>query len=117
MREFLNKFSHKNRKISRETAEEWFRIFKHLIDIAYTSLGERAFRAGRTLNPAIYEAVMLGLHHRWKSGLTCEKKDIMQLYAMLLENEDFKDTYLVFSTSEEHVEKRKIIAIKTFSRD
>jgi len=117
MREYLNKFSRKNRQISSEKAEEWFRIFERLIDIVYESLGERAFRPERTLNPAIYEAVMVGLHYRLESGRICEERIIRKLYDILLEDDKFRETYLAFSTSEKHVKNRKDIALKVFSRD
>ncbi len=117
MREHLNKFSRKNRRISSEKSEEWFQTFESLINMIYNSLGERAFRIGKTLNPAIYEAVMLGLHCRLESERICDEKTIRELYDALLEDNDFRETYLVFSTSEEHVEKRKDIARRVFSRD
>ena len=117
MREFLNKFSRKNRRISSEKSEEWFQTFKQLIDIAHKSLGDRAFRPERTLNPAIYEAVMMGLYQRSKSGRACDEETVRLFYDELLGNTCFRETYMVFSTSEEHVERRKNIALEIFSRE
>ena len=117
MREFLNKFSRQNRGISTEEANEWFQTFENLIDIVHKSLGARAFRPERTLNPAVYEAVMLGLHYRLTSGQACDEETLKAAYENLLGSRLFKGTYLVFSTSEEHVEKRKEIAIEIFSGD
>ncbi len=64
MSEFLNKFSGRNKNPPRLFLEEAAHIFRTTIDSVHGALGSSAFRPVRSLNAAVFDAVMVGLARR-----------------------------------------------------
>jgi Protein of unknown function DUF262 len=68
MREFLDEFLDDNRELDKISKSQLTDEFKRTISTARSSLGEKAFRVGASLNAAIFDAVMVGIAVRMKKG-------------------------------------------------
>ena len=115
MRDFLNTFSRKRRHISDEEADRMFCLFKRTIVAARNVLGKQAFKPGRNLNAAVYDAVMMGLACRLRTEPAPDADSVRECYRALLDNEDFKTAYSRSTANEDSVRTRQELAIQAFS--
>ena len=61
MKGFLNKYMNENRFIDNDNRIKHERIFEQSISVARAALGNRAFRPVRTMNAAVFDAIMVAI--------------------------------------------------------
>jgi hypothetical protein len=106
MNEFLNSFMARNRDPNRERRAEFESVFETTVRTAYEALGDRAFRPERSLNAAVYDAVMVGLARRLSGPSAPDPEKIRGAYEKLLENEEFQAAFRRVTSDEENVKTR-----------
>lgn len=115
MREFFNKYMGKNRHLKFQSKTKLEYIFTRTIEIIYDCLGNEAFKPKKSLNAAVFDAVMVGVARRLKKGEIHDLKTLKEKYEYLLNNEDFIDaTSRGGTASEDKVRDRIILAINAF---
>ena len=117
MKEFLNRFSHKNRKLSDERYRTMFCLFENTINAVGNALGEKAFRPTKNLNAAVFEAVMVGLARRLGSEEANDlaEDEVKIIYSNLVEDKDFLEACSQHSSDEKNVRKRQELATLAFA--
>ena len=115
MKEFLNKFSRKHREMSDETSHDMHRLFEDTISLIRDALGEKAFRSGRNLNAAVYEAVMVGLARRLRDGPALDPESVRESYEELFANAEFKSACEQATADESNVRARQALVTRAFA--
>ncbi len=115
MKEFLNRYMGANRKLERQSTEALRKVFSDTIKFAVETLGEKAFKPERTLNAAVFDAIMVGLAKRLSVGSINDLAAIKRKYEGLLKNTDFADAYERSTSNEEKVKLRIKLAIQAFA--
>ena len=117
MREFLNRFSHKNRKLSDEQYRAMFGLFENTVNTVGNALGEKAFRPIKNLNAAVFEAVMIGLARRLETENASDPVEdaIKRIYNELVKNQEFLEACSQHSSDEKNIRKRQDLAIRAFA--
>lgn len=115
MNGFLNKFSSLMNKVSNDELDELSNLFKATIDKVNSALGSRAFRIIRALNAAAFDAVMVGLAKRLKSGPEPSDQDVASAYDTLVANDEFRQACESATADEENVRKRLALASHAFA--
>jgi uncharacterized protein with ParB-like and HNH nuclease domain len=110
IKEFLNKFMASNRHLGKIKPEEFIQKFQTTIDIINKTLGKEAFRPERTLNVAVYDAVMVALARRLEKGEMQDLNKFRECYFELLKNEKFKSTVQTATSDATVVTERLSIA-------
>jgi hypothetical protein len=106
MNEFLNNFMARKRNLAKEERAEITSTFEATVGAAYEALGDRAFRPERSLNAAVYDAVMVGLARRLREPTAPDPEKIRTAYGTLLENEEFQAAFRKATSDEENVKTR-----------
>ena len=117
MKEFLNKFTKRNRRKSESTLVEFEGIFTETVTTVYETLGKRAFRLETVLNAAVFDSVMVGLARRI-TDKTQEKVNVellRQEYEKLLQRTDYLQAVTQATANERSVENRLKIATEVFA--
>jgi hypothetical protein len=114
MKEFLNKFSQKNRKASNDFLAQARKVFTSAIDVACESLGKEAFRPTRSINAAVLDSVMVGLARRIESNSNLDKTRVKRAYDELLANEKYIELISQSTSDEKNVSERFRIATDKF---
>lgn len=112
MKDFLNKFSHKNRRASKETIEEFRSVFKSTISFVHSALGTAAFRPDVGLNAAVFDAVMYGVAKNRKDGKLTRADGLVEKYFQLLGDEQFFQSYKISTADETQVQTRLAKAVE-----
>jgi hypothetical protein len=74
MKDFLNRFMAKNRRLKLHTKDKIETVFKRSIHLVKDCLGKSAFKPKRALNAAVFDAVMVGIARRLeRSEPTCDE--------------------------------------------
>jgi hypothetical protein len=115
MRRFLDSFLDDNAQLDKKKADTFKKLFKDAIDIARDAIGEDAFRPEKQLNTAVFDAVMVGLSERLRSKPLPDKGRIGKAYAQLVQDDDFRSSYLKATADEEQVRNRIELAIEAFA--
>ena len=115
MKDFLNRFSRKHRRISDREADEMFHSFERTIVTAREALGPTAFKPERNLNAAVYDAVMVGLARRLRDESTPDRGSLNESYRKLLDDEEFKTAYRQATANEDSVRRRQALATRAFA--
>ena len=115
MTEFLNSFMSSRKHLSEKDKEVFNNAFDNTIGLVHDAIGSKAFRPERPLNAAVYDAVMVGLAKRFKSGPSPQRAAIKHRYAKLLENSDFQAAFQRSTSDEESVRKRIQLAKEVFA--
>lgn len=118
MKEFLDRFSHKNRKLSDERCKTMLCLFENTINAVGNALGEKkAFRPSKNLNAAVFEAVMVGLARRMeaKEASDLAEDAVKRIYIELVENQEFLEACSQHSSDEKNVRKRQELAMQAFA--
>ncbi len=118
MKEFLDRFSHKNRKLSDERYETMLCLFENTINTVGNAVGEKkAFRPSKNLNAAVFEAVMVGVARRMeaKEASDLTKDAVKKAYLELVKNGEFLDACSQHSSDEKNVRKRQRLARRAFA--
>lgn len=114
MAKFLNDFSAEMNKAPKEFLEMLEETFIRTVSLANESLNGRAFRPARSLNAAVFDAVMTGLADRLGLGSKPTTEAVAQAYDALLENKDFEKAWIRATADEENVKIRLQLARKAF---
>lgn len=115
MKEFLNQFMGANRNFQKYSKETLSTVFATTIKTAYESIGNRAFKPEKTLNAAVFDAVMVGLAKRLSVTAISDYGSVKKKYESLLGDEAFVNAYERSTSNEEKVNQRITLAIKAFS--
>lgn len=114
MRNFLNKFSQAKRKSSSDFLSECEAIFKDMIDTAWKSLGNRAFKPDRIINAAVFDSIGVGLAYRLREGSIESLDSIKLVHDALLRDEAYLAATSATTASEASVKTRMFKAIDAF---
>ena len=114
MSSFLNDFSSKMNLESAGELQHLEEIFIKTITLVASSLGTRAFRPVRTLNAAVFDAVMSGLASRLERNPMPSNQAVSDIYDTLLRNTAFKKGWERATADEETVKLRLNLAIDAF---
>jgi len=85
MKSFLNEFMKVNRKLGDGVASEMTNQFDKTIERAHAALGGRAFRPQRSMNVAVFDALMVAILERPDA----DSEAIRTAYSNLIKNEEF----------------------------
>lgn len=116
MKEFLNKFMARHRKLQRLSGEELADTFTTTINIVNEALGRGAFRPKAGTNAAVLDSVMVGLATRLRRGPIADTNAVAGAYLRLLNNEQYVTAYSRATADEERVEQRMDLAISAFAQ-
>jgi hypothetical protein len=117
MRDFLNEFTADLSDINNKELDRFKATFSSAIDACWKAKGKDAFRPIRSLNAAVFEAVMLGVAARLKQdGNVANIPDIKSSYDQLLNNKDFLRACERATADEETVKLRRNLSVAAFKR-
>src|SRR5262249_57315384 len=80
MRVFLNRFMEKNTNIDEMRSDEYSQRFNNTIQYVSETLERRAFRAERSLNTAVFDAVMVGVAGWFRKGRVHDSNGFLAAY-------------------------------------
>jgi hypothetical protein len=115
MAAFLNDFMSTHRNLVKKSAAEFSAAFTSAIDVVHDSIGTRAFRLVRSLNAAVFDAVMYGIAKRLQNGPIKDANAIQRAYDSLIKDQDFLDAVERSTADERQVEKRLKAAKDAFA--
>lgn len=117
MGEFMNKYAAVNRNVNIVKLAMLGSIFCETINVFVESLHILPFRITKTFNVAVYDSCMVGLSSRIsnkeKGAIDFTKVSIA--YNDLLQNKDYLEKVSRSTADDAFVEKRMLLAIKSFS--
>lgn len=111
---FLNKFMSSNRDLKLYPAEKLISLFKNTISIFAATLGNRAFRIGKPFNAAAFDATMVGIAERLKTGIQIDEAAFISAYDQLINTSDFVDKTKGGTSDDKVVGDRITMAIESF---
>ncbi len=116
MDKFLNGFSDRMNKADPDTLAALEKLFSGTVKLANEALDGRAFRPQRSLNAAVYDAVMVGIAERLKTSPENPPAaaQISAAYDALLQQPDFKRAWERATADEENVKTRMSLAVGAF---
>ncbi len=117
MKGFLNAYMASNRRLERQSAEELETIFERTVSILSEAIGPRVFRPQRSLNAAVFDAIMVGVARRLSGRDTITStRSLETAYRKLLEKGDFQAASQRATADEESVRLRLELATKAFAK-
>jgi hypothetical protein len=114
MKGFLNAFMGRNRHLTLHSESQLTEAFVGTIQLVHDSIGTQAFKPKRTLNAAVFDAVMVGLAGRLKRGRIHDFAALKRNYELLLKNEVFSAATEKSTADEESVRVRLRYATEAF---
>ena len=115
MKDFLNFFMGSNRDLGQISGDEMRDKFIDTIRTVSSFFQTRPFRPQRTLNAAVFDAVMVGLAKRLDDGPLAKPEALNDAYLQLVSDEDFKSATETGTTQEANVRTRIECAIGAFA--
>lgn len=115
MKEFLNRFMSRNRQLSPERMMELSDHFTRSIQSVFSALGNRAFRPAKTLNAAVFDAIMIGVNRRLDRGPITDFQRLRETYEELLASPDFRLAYTRATADADSVNRRLTLATQAFA--
>jgi len=115
MKEFLNDYMGKNRKLNADSKETLSCAFSRAIEAINGTIGEMAFRPKGSVNAAVFDSVMVGVSNRLDKGEIREKEKVRERYDALLINPEFVQATTKSTADEENVKKRIELATTAFA--
>jgi len=115
MKEFLNNFMGSNRDISPERQCEMEKRFVDVIKTVRRAIGPSAFRPQKSLNAAVFDAVMIGLAKRLETGAITDIDMIKTRYFDLIKDSNFLLSSTKATADKESVISRIRMAITAFN--
>lgn len=115
LKSFLNEFMAKNRHLEIHSQSQLEAAFVPAIEIVHATLGGEAFRPSRTLNAAVFDAVMVGLATRLVREPITDIGQVVGQYRQLLSNRRFIDATETGTAHPDSVATRMSLAIEAFS--
>lgn len=116
MKQFLNNYMGTNRHLKLQSADQIRQTFVNTIEIVDEYLGNKAFKPKRSLNTAIFDAVMVGIARKLKQGEIETYKALREQYQALLANNDFIAATTTATANERNVNSRIALATDAFSK-
>lgn len=114
MKEFLNRFASEHRMLEKSTAKEFKRVFSDAVKVIHDAIGDRAFKTKTAVNAALFDAVMVGIARRLKSGPIANFDKLKSRYDKLLEDEEFRTSISANTTDDANVKERLAKATAAF---
>lgn len=114
MKDFLNGYMGRRCNIDESHSRLLDGIFRRTCEVVDAAL-QSPFRPERTLNAAIYDAVMVGIAQRLSMGSIGEHDQIGDIYANLLLESEFTDSTTTGTSQSANVKKRISMAINAFA--
>lgn len=118
MKSFLNSFMAKQRHLTMISGAEMSETFTRTIKVVHDCFflrSERPFRPERSLNAAIFDAVMIGLARRLVQESITDCDGMIQAYRALLKDAAFDKAIKKATANEVNVRQRLRLAIEAFS--
>lgn len=115
MNEFLNRFAKKHTAISQSDADAWTTKFNAAITLIHEAVGVKAFRPERSLNAAVFDAVMVGVATTLTKRPITKPEALKTAYETLLTDPEFIAPTSRATADEKSVNDRLKLAIKAFS--
>lgn len=115
MSKFLNLFSQRMNKVTDAERARQANIFSQTISAIREAVGDKPFRPSRSLNAAVFDAVMVGLARRLAQGSPPAPAKVKMAYDRLLADNDFKKNWVRATADEENVRKRLAVATQAFA--
>jgi hypothetical protein len=115
MNEFLDKFLQRHSKSDPQTLAAYSSAFSTAIDAIHASNGARAFRPERSVNAAVFDAVMVGLAKRLETKPKLDPAAIGKAYGGLLVSPDFVAVTSKATANEKTVASRIQLATAAFA--
>lgn len=116
MKEFINQYFSTNRHLADQSNEQLTSLFTSTIAAVQAAVGSRAFRPERTLNAAVYDAVMVGVGRRLSRTQIRDARSLKSAYDRLLANQQFIETYTRATADAESVRTRLQLATDAFAK-
>lgn len=111
---FLNRFMAANRNFEIVSAEDLKQLFQRTIRIFSENFKNKAFRAGRPINAAVFDSMMVGLAERLKIDSNLDLEKFHAVYQSLIENPDYLFLTKGGTSDEPIVQKRLEMATEAF---
>jgi uncharacterized protein DUF262 len=115
MKEFLNKFMASNRDLSKIPAEVLHALFVNTVSTIYSAVGRQAFRPARTINTAVFDAVMVGVARRLSTSSPFSIESLKAVHHNLLSNQEFLEITQHSTGHPTNVERRLQMATDAFA--
>lgn len=114
MKAFLNKYMAANRKLNMNSEDQLTHVFENTINVVAEALPMKAFKPERTLNAAVFDAVMTGIGSRLMTAPITDKHEVNRRYDELLKDDTFVKYYKTATSDEESVRQRLRLSIEAF---
>lgn len=112
MKDFVDNYMNSKKNLSKEEEDKFARLFKGVMDLVSTQIGERAFKLKAGINIAVFDSIAVAL-----ARIGVEKvKDVKDKYKALIGKEAYLAAVTGATTDEENVKSRIKIAIQEFSK-
>ena len=115
MKDFLNKFMGRHRRLRGVTAEDMRAVFVGTIDVIDKALGTGAFRPKAAVNAAVFDSTMVGVSTRLSRGPITDPSTVTLAYFELLRDEEYVTAYTRATADEDRLATRIDLAISAFS--
>ena len=113
---FLNRFMAVNRNFEIVKQEDLSTLFHRTISVFSETFKNKAFRAGRPFNAAVFDSMMIGLAERLKIDSDINIDKFRNGYQSLIENPDYLFLTKGGTSDESIVQKRLDMATEVFSK-
>lgn len=114
MKEFLNYFAAKYRKLDEPTAQHFRNVFCSTVSLVLSAIGDRAFKTKTAINAALFDSVTVGIARRLDLRPVTNESELKAKYDHLLQDEEFKDAISSGTTDEANVKSRLSKATDAF---
>ena len=115
MNEFLNRVTKTAYKHGAPFYRDASGLFLTTVKQIHTAIGKIAFRPERSINAAVFDAVMVGVAHRLQKTTKVDSKSLKIAYDKLLRDKNFLDAISQSTSDESNVKQRLQYAINAFS--
>lgn len=114
LKSFLNSFMVKNRDFEIKSKEELDRLFTSTIKLISDNIGSSAFKIGKVINAAAFDAVMIGIAKRIMEKEINNIPELKKQHELLIQNPSFVDATKAGTSDEKVVKDRIDLSIRQF---
>ena len=115
MKEFLNRYSRRNRHVSQPDADKMKVRFESAVKTIQLAVGRRAFRPDRAFNAAVFDSVMVGIDRRLCRGREVDPSAVSHAYDGLLASGEYQKAYRRATANDQQVKERLRLATDAFA--
>ena len=115
MSKFLNDYSARANGLPKSELDNKIKLFSESIKVIDDAVNGRAFRPVRSLNAAVFDAVMVGIATRLSIGTSPDIEGVAKAYDNLMQDQSFRKGWIRATADEENVKARMEAAVKAFS--